>query len=141
MVLDDVHVVTAPEVHEAVTFLLGTLPAQVQLVLSTRSDPPLPLARLRTRGQLTEVRAADLRFTDEEARRFLHDTMALDLDGEDVAVLADRTEGWVAGLQLAALSLRDMDPSKATGFVAAFAGSHRFVLDLPGRRGPRPAAR
>jgi LuxR family maltose regulon positive regulatory protein len=129
VVLDDLHAVTAPEVHEAVTFLLGTLPAQVQLVLSTRSDPPLPLARLRTRGQLTEVRAADLRFTDEEARRFLHDTMALDLDGEDVAVLADRTEGWVAGLQLAALSLRDMDPSTATGFVAAFAGSHRFVLD------------
>lgn len=129
VVLDDYHVVTAPEVHQAVLFLLDHLPPELHLVLATRSDPPLPLSRLRTRAQLTEVRAADLRFTDDEALEFLRHTMDLDLAAGDAAVLADRTEGWVAGLQLAALSLREMHPSEATGFITDFAGSHRFVLD------------
>ncbi len=127
LVLDDYHVIEAPAVHDSVTFLVDHLPAEVQLLISSRSDPPLPLPRLRTRGQLTELRAADLRFTPDEAADFLNRVMGLSLSAEDVEALEHRTEGWVAGLQLAALSLRDRDDASA--FIEAFTGSHRFVLD------------
>ena len=130
LVLDDYHVISASDVHEAVTFLLDHLPGQLHLVIATRSDPPLPLARLRSRGQLTEVRAADLRFTTDEAREFLNRVMGLDLTAADVDALDERTEGWVAGLQLAALSLRGIqERAEVAGFIEAFTGSHRFVID------------
>ncbi len=130
LVLDDYQVIEAAEVHEAVTFLLEHLPDQLHLVMATRSDPPLPLARLRARGQLTEVRAADLRFTPAEAREFLNQSMGLELSPADVDALDERTEGWVAGLQLAALSLRGIpEPGEAAAFIEAFTGSNRFVID------------
>jgi LuxR family transcriptional regulator, maltose regulon positive regulatory protein len=130
LVLDDYHVIGAPEVHEAVTFLLDHLPDRLHLVVATRSDPPLPLARLRSRGQLSEVRAADLRFSPAEAREFLTRVMGLELTAADVAALEDRTEGWIAGLQLAALSLRGItDPDEVAAFIRAFTGSNRFVID------------
>lgn len=124
--LDDYHVVDGADVHEAVTFLLDNLPPQVSLAMTTRADPPLPLSRLRARGELLEVRAADLRFTDTEATAFLNDVMGLGLEPQHVAALEERTEGWATGLQLAALAAGAADPG---GFVEAFAGSHRFVLD------------
>jgi LuxR family maltose regulon positive regulatory protein len=130
LVLDDYHVVESPEVHEAMTFLLDHGPEQLHLLLATRADPPFPLPRLRSRGQLTEVRAADLRFASEEATQFFTDVMGLHLTEDDVLALEQRTEGWVAGLQLAALSLRDMpDPSDVDEFIGAFTGSNRFVID------------
>lgn len=130
VVLDDYHVIEARAVHEALELLLDHLPRQLHLVVSTRSDPPLPVARLRARGQLVELRAADLRFTPEEAGEFLEHVMGLDLTVADVAALEERTEGWVAGLQLAALSLRDTRTrDEAVGFIEAFTGSNRFVLD------------
>jgi LuxR family maltose regulon positive regulatory protein len=125
--LDDYHVVEAAEVHRAVGFLLEHLPLHATLAMATRADPPLPLSRLRARGELVELRAADLRFTAEEAREFLADVMGLDLGDDEVAALEARTEGWAAGLQLAGLSLRGVDD--ASEFVEAFTGSHRFVLD------------
>ena len=129
-VLDDYHVIDEPEVHEAVTFLLDHSPAQLHLVMATRSDPPVPLARLRARGQLTELRAADLRLTRTEACDFLDEVMGLDLTTADVEALEDRTEGWVAGLQLAGLSLRDIsEPGEVAAFIEAFTGSNRFVID------------
>ena len=127
LALDDFHVITAPEVHEMVTFLLDHLPPQAGLAIATRSDPPLPLSRLRARGELVELRAADLRFTPDEARAFLTGVMGLDLPPAEVAALESRTEGWVAGLQLAALSLRGTHDTAE--FVADFTGSHRFILD------------
>jgi ATP/maltotriose-dependent transcriptional regulator MalT len=131
--LDDYHVVDGPAVHEAVSFLLDNLPPQVTLAMATRADPPLPLSRLRARGELVEVRAADLRFTTEEAEMFLNEVMGLQLEPTLVAALEARTEGWAAGLQLAALSARThADPEASrdvAGFVEAFSGSHRFVLD------------
>jgi LuxR family maltose regulon positive regulatory protein len=127
LVLDDYHLVDGPSVQPGLAFLLERLPPQVQLVLTTRADPALPLARLRAQGQLTEVRAADLRFTDDEVAAFLTATTGLSLDAGDVEALAHRTEGWVASLQLAALSLRNReDPSS---FVAGFAGDDRYVVD------------
>src|SRR5215467_9889476 len=127
LVLDDYHLVQAPPVHDSITFLLDRLPPGLRLVLSSRADPPLPLARLRARGQLTELRADDLRFTLAETAAFLREVTGLDLPPESVAALQDRTEGWAAGVQLAALSLRGQaDPA---GFIAAFAGSNRYVLD------------
>jgi LuxR family transcriptional regulator, maltose regulon positive regulatory protein len=130
LVLDDYHTVRAPDVHEASVFLLEHLPPRLHLVVATRSDPPFPLARLRSRGQLAEVRAADLRFTSVEAREFLNQVMGLDLAPADVAALDERTEGWVAGLQLAGLSLRGIaDRDQVVEFVEAFTGSSRFVLD------------
>jgi LuxR family maltose regulon positive regulatory protein len=126
-VLDDYHLVRAASIHAAIAFLLEHLPRDVHLVLATREDPPLPLPRLRARGQLAEVRVADLQFTPEEGAQFLAASMGLRLADEQVAVLIARTEGWVAGLQLAALALRDRpDPA---AFLAAFAGSHRLVAD------------
>jgi LuxR family transcriptional regulator, maltose regulon positive regulatory protein len=134
LVLDDYHVIDAPAVHEVVTFLLENLPPQVTLAVTTRADPPLPLSRLRARGELLELRAADLRFTTEEADAFLNGVMGLRLDAMSVAALETRTEGWAVGLQLAALSARAhagaADASGDVGdFVGAFTGSHRFVLD------------
>ena len=130
LVVDDYHVLTAPETHEAVSFLLDHAPEQLHLMIATRADPPLPLARLRTRGQLVEVRGVDLRFTPDEARQFLHQTMGLDLDAADVEALDERTEGWIAGLQLAALSLRAITTRpEVVGFIEAFTGSNRFVID------------
>lgn len=130
LVLDDYHVIEAAEVHEAVTFLLDHAPDQVHLLVATRADPPLPLSRLRSRGQLTEVRVADLRFEAAEAREFLTEVMGLHLTEGDVQALEDRTEGWIAGLQLAALSLRDIsDRGDVVAFIGAFTGSNRFVVD------------
>ena len=126
LVLDDYHVIGSPQVHESLAFLVEHRPAGIGVMLASRSDPPLALARLRARGQLTEIRAAELRFTPAEAGELLqHATSAL--PDASVAALAARTEGWAAGLQLAALSLRGHDDAAA--FVAAFTGSHRYVLD------------
>jgi LuxR family maltose regulon positive regulatory protein len=127
LVLDDYHVITASEIHEAVAFLVEHLPPRVHLLILTRSDPPLPLARLRARGQLAEVRAVDLRFTADEAAAFLTGVMRLPLSGEAVERLERRTEGWIAGLQLAALSMQGRNELDA--FVAEFSGSHHFILD------------
>jgi LuxR family maltose regulon positive regulatory protein len=127
LVLDDYHAISAAPIHGSLTFLLEHLPPQMHLVIATRADPPLPLARLRARGQLSEVRAAELRFTTEEASTFLHTVMGLSLPPEAIAALESRTEGWVAGLQLAALSLRER--TEVSSFLTAFSGSHRFVLD------------
>src|SRR5215207_239351 len=126
LVLDDYHALEASAVHEAMTFLLDHLPAQVQLLVASRADPPLPLSRLRSRGELLELRASDLRFTPAEADDFLNDVMGLSLSAGDVSALETRTEGWAAGLQLAALSLRNRDDVSA--FIDAFSGSNRFVL-------------
>ena len=130
LVLDDYHVLAAPEVHDAVSFLLDHAPDQLTLVVTTRADPPLPLARLRSRGQLVELRGADLRFTRDEAELFLNRAMQLDLGSADVDALEQRTEGWIAGLQLAALSLRAIPTGPAVGdFIEEFSGSNRFVID------------
>jgi LuxR family maltose regulon positive regulatory protein len=127
VVLDDYHLVEAQTVDQALAFLLEHLPPQMHLVIATREDPQLPLARLRARGQLTELRAADLRFTPAEAAEFLNRVMGLQLSDGDVAALEARTEGWIAGLQLAALSMRGA--ADAAGFIQSFTGSHHFVLD------------
>ncbi|HSH80014.1 MAG TPA: LuxR C-terminal-related transcriptional regulator, partial [Herpetosiphonaceae bacterium] len=129
LVLDDYHVVDAPAVHRALAFLLDHLPSRLHLVIASRADPPLPLSRLRARGLLTELRAHDLRFTPEEAAMFLRKVMGLALTVEDVAALETRTEGWIAGLQLAALSLRDRRDAQQAAFIEAFTGSNRFVVD------------
>src|SRR5216683_2287127 len=127
LVLDDYHVITAAPIHRALTYLVEHLPPQMHLILATRSDPPLPLARLRARGQLTELRAAELRFGAAEAGAFLAEVMGLHLSQEDVTTLQARTEGWIAGLQLAALSLQGR--TDVASALPAFSGSHRFVLD------------
>lgn len=129
LVLDDYHVLEGEAVNQALTFLLEYLPPQLHLVISTREDPPLPLARLRARAQLTEVRAADLRFTPAEAADFLNQVMGLRLSSAEVAALDARTEGWIAGLQLAALSLQGQAPQAAASFIHSFSGSHHFVMD------------
>lgn len=132
LVLDDYHLVDAPAVDRALAFLLEHLPPQMHLVITTREDPNLPLPRLRVRGQLTEIRAADLRFTAAEATRFLEQMIGVPLGAEEVAALEARTEGWIAGLQLAALSLQGQamanERERAT-FIRSFTGSHRFVMD------------
>jgi LuxR family maltose regulon positive regulatory protein len=128
LVLDDYHQVTNPACHQALGFLLDHLPAGVHMVLSTRADPPLPLAGMRARGELAELRVAELRFTGEEALALLNGSMGLQVAADDVERLAERTEGWVAGLYLAGLSLRGRpDPS---AFVASFQGDHRHVADF-----------
>ncbi|MBK9943831.1 MAG: helix-turn-helix transcriptional regulator [Kouleothrix sp.] len=127
IVLDDYHVIDAKAVGIALTFLLEHLPPQLHLIITTREDPQLPLARLRARGQLTELRAADLRFTPAEAAGFLNQVMELNLAVEHVSALETRTEGWVAGLQLAALSMRGR--TDVAQFVKAFAGNNRYILD------------
>ncbi len=127
LVLDDYHVIDSTPVDNALAFLVEHLPPQLHLVIVTREDPPLPLARLRARGQMTELRAADLRFTPAEAAEFLNPVMGLPLSVADIAALEDRTEGWIAGLQLAALSLQGHQD--IPGFIRAFAGDHRYIVD------------
>jgi len=127
LVLDDYHVIDAKQVDEALTFLLEHLPSQMHLVIATREDPNLSLSRLRAGGQLTELRAIDLRFTPDEAATFLNQVMGLGLSAEEVASLETRTEGWIAGLQLAAISMRGQED--VHGFIKAFAGDHRYIVD------------
>ncbi len=130
LVLDDYHLIDANPIDDALTFLLDHLPPPpggMHLVVATRDDPHLPLARLRVRGQLTELRAIDLRFTASEAAEFLNQVMGLDLSTEDIAALESRTEGWIAGLQLAAISMQGQED--VTGFIKSFTGSHHFILD------------
>ncbi|HEY7350040.1 MAG TPA: LuxR C-terminal-related transcriptional regulator [Ktedonobacterales bacterium] len=127
LVLDDYHVLDAQPVDQALTFLLEHLPPQMHLVIATREDPQLPLARLRARSHLTELRAADLRFTPSEAAGFLTQVMGLNLSAQDIGLLATRTEGWIAGLQLAAISMQGHQD--AADFITAFTGSHQFVMD------------
>ena len=127
LVLDDYHVIDAEAVDEALSFVLEHLPPCMHLVIATREDPNLPLARLRGRGQLTELRVDDLRFTPSEAAEFLNEAMGLSLSAQDIGALEVRTEGWIAGLQMAALSMRGHED--ATSFIKSFTGSHRFVLD------------
>ena len=127
LVLDDYHAVDARAVDDALAFVLDHLPPRMHLVIATREDPQLPQARLRARGQLAELRAADLRFTPSEAAEFLGEVMSLNLSEEDVAALETRTEGWIAGLQLAALSMQGRED--VSGFIRAFAGDNRYIVD------------
>jgi LuxR family maltose regulon positive regulatory protein len=127
LVLDDLHLIQAPPIHEALAFLLDHLPPRLHLVIASRSDAPFPLARLRARGQLTELRAADLRFTRDEAGAFLNRAMKLGLRPADVMALEERTEGWIAGLKLAALSMQGREDAR--GFLEAFAGDNRYITD------------
>lgn len=127
LILDDYHVIHTPPIHRQVAFLLDRIPQQMHLLILTREDPLLPLARLRARGQLLEIHQHDLRFTNEETVELLRNVMGLDLAPQDIAALERRTEGWIAGLHLAALSMRGRDD--LAGFVRAFTGSSRFILD------------
>jgi LuxR family maltose regulon positive regulatory protein len=127
LVLDDYHLIDAAAVHESVAFLLDHLPPRVSLVIATRVDPPLPLARLRASGELVERRAADLRFTAEEAAEYFHNAMGLELSDDDIRALEARTEGWIAALQLAGLSMQGRDD--VATFIESFTGDDRFVVD------------
>ena len=127
LVLDDYHEVDTPEIQGGMVFLLEHLPPRIHLVITTRADPALPLGRLRGRGGLTEIRAADLRFTPTEAAAYLNEVMGLDLGADDVAALEGRTEGWIAALQLAAISMQGRDD--VAGFIAGFAGDDRYIVD------------
>lgn len=127
LILEDMHLVDRADIHEQLGFLIEHLPAHVHVVISTRADPALPLARMRVRGDLVEIRSADLRFTAEEAAAYLNDTMRLGLSAEDAATLERKTEGWIAALQLAVLSLEGRDDAAA--FIEDFAGSGRYVVD------------
>jgi LuxR family maltose regulon positive regulatory protein len=127
LVLDDYHVIDAPEVQGGMAFLLEHLPPHLHVVIASRADPALPLARLRARGELVEIRAADLRFTPDEAAAYLNEAMWLDLGASDVAALEARTEGWIAALQLAALSMQGRDD--ISGFIKGFAGDDRYIVD------------
>jgi LuxR family transcriptional regulator, maltose regulon positive regulatory protein len=127
LVLDDYHLMDAKAIDNALTFLLEHQPPQMHLVITTREDPNLPLARLRVRSQLTELRAADLRFTPSETAEFLNHVMGLNLSAENISALEARTEGWIAGLQLAALSMQGHQD--VPGFIQAFAGDHRYIVD------------
>lgn len=126
-VFDDYHLVGNPAIDSSLTFLIEHLPPNVSLVISTRSDPALPLSRWRARRQMAEIRSSDLRFTREECADFFNQEMKLGLSAPEIAALEGRTEGWIAGLQLAALSIKDR-PDRA-GFITAFTGSHRFIID------------
>jgi LuxR family maltose regulon positive regulatory protein len=126
LVLEDYHFIATSAIHQSLAFLLDHLPPVLHLVMTTRADPPLPLARLRARGQLLEIRADDLRFTAEETAIFVNQRMGLDLAPNEAQLLAERTEGWIAGIQLAALSMRGL--MDKTGFLHAFSGSHRYIL-------------
>lgn len=127
LILDDYHVIHTREVHDTLTFLLDHLPPNMHLFMASRADPPLPLARLRARQQLIELRSLDLRFTHDEAATFLQQALTISLSGEQVTALEMRTEGWIAGLQLAALSLRGRE--NVSDFIATFTGSHRYIVD------------
>jgi LuxR family transcriptional regulator, maltose regulon positive regulatory protein len=126
-VLDDYHAIDARDVDQGMAFLLDHLPRHVHVVIATRADPAFPLARLRGRAELAEIRAADLRFTPDEALAYLNEVMGLNLTASDVAALEERTEGWIAALQLAALSLQGRDD--VAGFIAGFAGDDRYIVD------------
>ncbi|MFY9930781.1 MAG: LuxR C-terminal-related transcriptional regulator [Streptosporangiaceae bacterium] len=128
LVLDDYHVIEARDVQDGMAFLLEHLPPQIHLVIGSRADPPLPLARLRGRGELAEIRAADLRFTPGEAAEYLNEVMGLALTAADVAALEGRTEGWIAALQLAALSMQGRADTAA--FIDGFAGDDRYIVDF-----------
>jgi LuxR family maltose regulon positive regulatory protein len=130
LVLDDYHLIVNPRIHQSLAFLLAHLPGSVQLAIASRSEPPLPLGRLRVRREIAEIRAADLRFTDEEATALLNGALGLGLDAADIARLQGRTEGWAAGLQLAALSLTGHPDAHA--FIASFAGDDRPIVDYLG---------
>src|SRR5205823_4400975 len=117
----------AREIHGGMVYMLDHLPPRLHLVIASRTDPPLPLARLRARGDLVEIRAVDLRFTIDEAATYFREVMALDLSAQEVVALEGRTEGWIAALQLAALSMQGR--SDVTGFVASFAGDDRYIVD------------
>jgi len=127
LILDDYHLIDSQPVDQSLAFLVEHQPPQMHLVIATREDPQLPLARYRARGQLTELRAADLRFTPVEAAEFLNQVTGLDLSAENIAALETRTEGWIAGLQLAAISMQGHQDT--TSFIQSFTGSHHFVLD------------
>ena len=127
LVLDDYHLVTTQLIHDALAFALGHLPDNLHLVIASRADPPLPIARLRAYDQLLELRQADLRFTTDEVAEFLNQVMRLGLSTEDIAALASRTEGWIAGLRMAAVSMQGRE--NAAGFVRSFTGSNRYILD------------
>jgi len=127
LVLDDFHLVDGPDIRDGMTFLLEHLPPHVHLVISSRADPLLPLARLRARGELVEVRAADLRFTPDEVATYLNDILGLDITPDDIAALEGRTEGWIAALQLAAISMQGRTDIR--GFIAGFAGNDRYIVD------------
>lgn len=127
LILDDYHVIDHPDVQAEMAFLLERLPPHIHVVITTRADPALPLARLRVRGELVEIRSADLRFTADEAAAYLNDMIGLGLTANDIAALEDRTEGWIAALQLAALSMQGRDD--LTTFIAGFAGDDRYVFD------------
>lgn len=133
LILDDYHTITDPMVHAALAFLIDHQPERLHLVLLTRADPPLPTGRLRARHQLTEIRAAHLRCTQDEVAGFMNQVMGLALGDGDLAALGERTEGWIAGLQLAALALQALTEGEAEEtqtFVAAFTGSHRYIVDF-----------
>jgi len=127
LVLDDYHDITSPEIHKAITFIIDHQPPLMHLLLTTRIDPPLPLPQLRGRGQLTELRQADLRFSEEETIAFLKQGSGIELPSSDVNVLVNRTEGWIASLQMAALSLRNK--KDISSFIAGFGGSHEYIVD------------
>jgi len=129
LVLDDLHEVNSHAMGELLSYLVEHMPPAMHLVITTREDPALPLARLRASNQLTEVRAADLRFTEDEAAAFLNQVMGLNLSTENIAMLENRTEGWVAGLQLAALSMQGHASRATTEFIRSFSGANQFVLD------------
>ncbi|MGJ3252038.1 MAG: helix-turn-helix transcriptional regulator, partial [Elainellaceae cyanobacterium] len=127
LILDDYHAIATPAIHDGIGFLLSHLPPHMHLIIASRADPPLALARLRSHGELTELRVSDLRFTPEEAAAFLNRVMGLEISAADVAALEKRTEGWIAGLQLAALSLQGRED--ISDFVAAFSGGDRYIVD------------
>jgi LuxR family maltose regulon positive regulatory protein len=129
LVLDDYHVIDARAVHSAMAFLVDNLPPHLHLAIATRADPPLPLSRWRSRGQMVEVRADDLRFTADETAVLLNEVMELNLSAEEIAALKVRTEGWIAGLQLAILSLRGQPAERISRFIQALTGSHHYILD------------
>ena len=129
LVLDDYHVISNDEIHNGIAFLLEHLPSHVGLAISTRADPPLPVFRLRAHNQLTEIREADLRFSTNEAEIFLRKVMSLNLTKDEIQALENRTEGWIAGLQLAALALRAPSPREPHEFIASFTGSQEFILE------------
>jgi LuxR family maltose regulon positive regulatory protein len=135
LVLDDYHVIDAPAVHNAVAFLVDSLPPYVNVVITTRADPPLPISRWRSRGHLVEVRHHNLRFTADETALLLNEVMGLNLSTEEITLLEARTEGWIAGLQLAALALQGTlsaygrSPERVSKFIQAFTGSHHYILD------------
>jgi LuxR family maltose regulon positive regulatory protein len=127
LILDDYHAISTETIHHGIGFLLGHLPPQMHLIIASRADPPLALARLRSHGDLTELRVSDLRFTPEEAAAFLNQVMGLEISAADVGALEKRTEGWIAGLQLAALSMQRRED--LSGFITAFSGDDRYIVD------------